>query len=57
MLMMMKAAKLGWAGQGVDKEQGGSQITKFHPNFTKNIEIKKIFYWLALNGWSSRSEK
>ncbi len=26
--------------------------TKFHPNRTKNIEVKKIGYWSALVGWS-----
>ena len=31
--------------------------TKFHPNCTENIEIKKICYWSALIGRSSESEK
>ncbi len=30
--------------------------TKFHPNRTKNIEVKKIGYWSALFGWSGQSE-
>ena len=28
--------------------------TKFHPNWTKNIEIKMISYRLALVGWSGQ---
>ena len=30
--------------------------TKFHPNRTKNIEVKKIGFWSALVGWSGRSK-
>ena len=30
--------------------------TKFHPNWTKNIEVKMISYWLASVGWSGRSK-
>ena len=30
--------------------------TKFHPNRTKNIEVKKIGYQLALVGWSGQSK-
>ncbi len=30
--------------------------TKFHPYQTKNIEVKKIGYRLALNGWSGQSK-
>ncbi len=83
-LMMMKAAKLGWAGPGAGEEQTTSRpgagleqarsspgamqeqgmsksragVLAVHlPNYTKNEEIKKICYWSALIGWSSRSEK
>ena len=28
--------------------------TKFHPNWTKNIEVKMISYRLALVGWSGQ---
>ena len=30
--------------------------TKFHPNRTKNIEVKKIGHWLMLVGWSGQSK-
>ena len=30
--------------------------TKFHPNWTKNIEVKMISYRLASVGWSGRSK-
>ena len=30
--------------------------TKFHPNWTKNIEVKKIGYRSALVGWSVQSK-
>ena len=30
--------------------------TKFHPNWTKNIEVKMISYWLALVGWSGQQK-
>ena len=78
-LMMMKAAKLWWAGPGAGQEQTTSRpgagqeqcksreearvgkehylLTRFHPNYTENVEIKKICYWSALISWSSQSEK
>ena len=30
--------------------------TKFHPNWTKNIEVKMISYQSALVGWSGQSK-
>ena len=30
--------------------------TKFHPNWTKNVEVKKIGYRLASVGWSGQSK-
>ena len=51
---------------GAMQEQGRSKSwswsiscphTKFHPNYTENIEIKTICYRSVLIGWSSQSEK
>ena len=68
-VMMMKAAKLGWAGPGAGQEQtmsrprAGWEQDRSRPRamqeqgMSKSREIKKICYWSALIGWSSQSEK
>ena len=70
LMMMMTAAKLGWAGPGAGQEQGWSKArtglkhdqgrsslrTKSNQNWMKNTDVEKIHFWSALVGQLGRSK-
>ena len=67
MMMMMKAAKLGWAGPGAGQEQGrnraGAELRIVKQSReergqeqTPNTKVEKTHYWSALVGQLGRSK-